>query len=72
MIEVSAFIRTTCHNAPVFQLLESREAEVCPVRCVVCLAEAGTPGLEDVSDDQRQALELDEWHRRIAAMVTHA
>lgn len=72
MIEMSTFIRTTCHNAPVIHVLEFPGALVAPVRCVVCRAEAGMPGLEDVSDGQREALELERWHREIAGLATNA
>lgn len=67
MINMSAFIRTACHDAPVYQELENRQAEVCPVRCVVCRAEAGMPGLEDVSSEQRDAL----WRRWLDGPVIH-
>jgi hypothetical protein len=72
MTEMSTFIRTACHDAPVFQVLENREAEVCPVRCVVCRAEAGTPGLEDVSDERREALEWRWFHQEIAWTANNA
>lgn len=71
MNEMSTFIRSRCHDAPVFQELE-RASEVCPVRCVVCRAEAGAPGLEDVSDQQREALEFRWLHREIAGLANHA
>jgi hypothetical protein len=66
---ISTFLRTACHAAPVVQELENEETLVCPVRCRVCGAEAGAPGLEDVPEWGREALEFDLMCRQLADLA---
>lgn len=69
MIVLSTFVRTICHNAPVFQVLESDLTLVCPVRCAACGAESGAPGLEDLPEESRAELSLARLRGGLAAAV---